>query len=63
MANTALTNFLKKHPNFTLPKVGMDFTIGYGSDRYAWHITAVDPDCKGFTAVKYRGLAGSGLEL
>lgn len=20
--------FLKKHPNFTLPKVGMDFTIG-----------------------------------
>lgn len=34
-------------------QVGMDFTTYSGSDSYAWRITEVDPNGKGFTAVSY----------
>lgn len=49
----ALKAFMKNHPRFILPQVGMDFSIGVGSDCYAWRITEVDPNCKGFTATAY----------
>ncbi len=51
--NEALAAFMKKHPNFIVPQVGMDFSVGVGSDCYAWRITEVDQNGKGFTATKY----------
>jgi len=54
MKNAITPAFLKKHPNFTVPQVGMDFTVSYGSDCYAWRIVKVDEDCKGFFAQAYR---------
>lgn len=43
---------MKKLP-ITL-KVGMDFSLGCGSDCYAWRIIEVDENGKGFTAAQYR---------
>lgn len=51
--NTALANFMKKNPGFVLPQIGLDFTESVGSDVYAWRITDVDANSKGFTAVQY----------
>lgn len=53
MKNSITPAFIKKHPNFTHPKVGMPFSVGVGSDCYAYLITEVDPNGKGFTAVNY----------
>lgn len=54
MKNSITPAFLKKHPNFIIPKIGMDFSIGVGSDCYAWRIIEVDQNGKGFTAAQYR---------
>jgi hypothetical protein len=50
----SLMNALLANPNYVEPKVGMDVTKCFWTDREAWRIVAVDPDKKGCKLQRYK---------